>query len=411
MNDSTPTRGVGNFASDLGNRGVVEGSVAPGYEMVAREFVANFTSRGDTGATLCIYRHGIPVVDLWGGWSNPKNKVPYTGDTLQLVFSTTKGLATACMLRLVQQGKIELDTPVSKVWPEFAAAGKATVPLRWLLSHKAGLPTIDIRLKLDDVLAWTPVVDALAAQTPYWEPGSAHGYHALTYGWLIGEVVRRVSGRSLGRFFADEIAGPLGLDTWIGLPEEHEHRVAPLRMRALPSAADLHSHSRNVLFTMLKPDSLLLRALTLNGAFGMALGRKSGPFNSQALHSAEIPAANAITNARSLALMYAAMIGEVNGIRILSDSTIKQASAVESTGPDRVLVVPTTFGLGFMCHSNFAPMLGEGSFGHPGLGGSLAFANPQNGISFAYVMNQLRLGLAGDERTTRLIDALNVCVS
>jgi CubicO group peptidase (beta-lactamase class C family) len=409
--DSSPCSENTRFTVDVGHAGLIDGTVHPGYERVADAFVGNFTSRSDTGAALCIYRHGRPVVDLWGGWADPKRRLPYTASTLQLVFSTTKGLTTLCLLQLVDQGRIQLDTPVADVWPEFAAAGKQDIPVRWLLTHRAALPTVDNPPPLAEVLAGDPIVDALAAQAPYWEPGTAHGYHALTYGWLLGEVVRRVTGQSLGQYFAEQIAGPLGLDTWIGLPEEEETRVAPLRLRPIPSAADLLPRAREVLLGMLTPESFLLRALTLSGVFGVVVGRKGGPFNSRAVHRAEVPAANGITNARSLARVYAAAIGEVDGRRMLSASLLDDARTPQVQGPDRVLVVPTTFGLGFMCHSPYLPLLGPGSFGHPGMGGSLGFADPDTGIAFGYVMNQLRLGLSGDERTTKLIEALQAVLA
>jgi len=218
----------------MGEAGAVEGEVAPGFEPVRDAFVRNFTEHGDIGAAVCVYRHGEKVVDLVGGWARPSAAVPYGADTLQLVFSTTKAATAVSALVLAQRGLLDLDAPVARYWPEFAAEGKEGVPVRWLLTHEAGLPTIDATIPLEEALHWTPVVEALAAQRPLWEPGTAHGYHALTFGWLVGEVVRRVSGKSLGSFFADEVAGPLGLEFWIGLPEDREDRVARLRQQWPP---------------------------------------------------------------------------------------------------------------------------------------------------------------------------------
>lgn len=396
---------------DLGDAGTVTGTVSPGFEPVLDAFVANFTEHGDTGAGCCVYRDGRPVVDLVGGWSRVRDRVPYDHRTLQLVFSATKGATAVCAHLLAQRGLLDLDAPVATVWPEFAAGAKADVPVRWLLTHQAGLPTVDAALTLEQVLAWEPIVDALAAQTPFWPPGTAHGYHALTFGWLVGELVRRVSGRSPGRFLTDEVAGPLGLDFSIGLPAHAEGRVAPLRSARVPlgSRGRPDPRSLRVWVEMLRPGSLAVRALTLNGAFG-AFGR-GGPYNTRELRAAEVPAANGVTTAHSLARMYAAMIDEVDGVRLLQPGQLRAATTPQVAGPDRVLVTDSCFGLGFQCHHpEFAPLLGPGSFGHSGAGGALGFAHPDSGVAFAYVMNQLRFGLGGDDRTTRLVAALAGCL-
>ena len=205
----------------------VGGHVEPGFEGVRDAFANNFAEHGEVGATYAFYVEGTRVVDLWGG-ERPDRGVPYDGDTLQIVFSSTKGAAAACAHLLAQRGQLDLDAPVVTYWPEFGQAGKDHIPVRWLLSHQAGLPTIDAELSREEALAWEPVIHALEVQKPYWEPGTAHGYHALTYGYLVGEVVRRIDGRTLGSFFHEELAEPLGLDFWIGLPEEYEPRVAPM---------------------------------------------------------------------------------------------------------------------------------------------------------------------------------------
>jgi len=401
---------------ELGEAGAVEGEVDARFVPVRDAFVQNFTEHGDTGAALCVYHHGRKVVDLWGGWANPGGLEPYGADTLQLVFSTTKGATALCALLLAERGLLDLDAPVVEYWPEFGHDDKRSIPVRWLLTHQTGLPVIDGTLPLADALAWTPVTDALASQRPLWGPGTAHGYHALTFGWLVGEVVRRVSGRTLGTFFSEEVAGPLGLDFWIGLPEPEETRVAPLRMQwplapAAPSEGAGRAGGSDVLSSLLQPDALqlLLRALTLNGTFGVFGG--DGPFNRTDVHEAEIPAANGITDARSLARLYAALIGEVDGVRVLAPATVEAATRPAVEGRDRVLVAPTTFGLGFMIHSRFIPLLAPGSFGHGGAGGSIGFADPGSGVAFGYVMNQMRLTLTGDVRTGGLIEALRACLA
>ncbi|HLI74671.1 MAG TPA: serine hydrolase domain-containing protein [Acidimicrobiales bacterium] len=408
----------GGVRIDLGEAGIVEGEVDPQFQPVLDAFVRNFSVHGDTGAAVCVYHQGRKVVDLWGGWASPSHLRPFGPDTLQLVFSTTKGATALCALIMAERGLLDIDAPVAEYWPEFGTPEKRQIPVRWLLTHEAGLPVIDAELPLERALAWTPVTDALVHQRPLWEPGSAHGYHALTFGWLVGEVVRRVTGRSLGTFFADEVAAALGLDFWIGLPASEETRVAPLRMQWPPApfggpgggatGGDQPVAAGDTLASLLQPEALqlLLRALTLNGTFGMFGG--DGPFNSPAVHSAEVPAANGITDARSLARMYAALVGDVDGVRLLAPDSIDAAARPRTEGRDRVLVAPTTFGLGFMCHSRVMPLLAPGSFGHSGAGGSLGFADPGSGTAFGYVMNQMRLTLTGDVRTVGLIEGLRL---
>lgn len=395
---------------DLGAPGVVHGRVVDGFEPVLDAFVANFTEHGDVGAGVCVYRDGEAVVDLTGGWARVRARVPYDAHTLQLVFSSTKGVTALCAHLLAQRGLLDLDAPVRDVWPELAGSGTEGTTVAMVLSHQAGLPTIDAQLSLSQALAWQPVIDALEVQAPSWVPGTAHGYHALTFGWLVGELVRRASGRAFGRFVADEVASPLGLDLHVGLPVHAHARVSPLRSARVPLGQQGPADPRSIEVwkEMLRPGSLTVRALTLNGSFG-AFGR-SGPFNTPELWAAEIPAANGITDARSLARMYAAMIGEVDGVRLLRPEQMKVASAPVVHGPDRVLVTGTSFGLGFQCHHpDFVPLMGPGSFGHSGMGGSLGFAQPERGIAFAYVMNQLRFGLGGDDRAARLVDAVGRC--
>jgi CubicO group peptidase (beta-lactamase class C family) len=381
----------------------IHGEVAPGFEPVRAAFTANLEQHGDVGAAFSLYKNGTQVVDLWGGVADEETGRPWAEDTLQLVFSTTKGATALCALRLVERGELDLDAPVADYWPEFKAEGKDRIPVRWLLCHRSGLPAVDAKLKPEDVYAWDPIVSALAAQKPLWEPGTAHGYHAVTYGYLVGEVVRRVSGKSLGQFFADEIAGPLDLDFWIGLPAEQEARVSKLvTMRfGAPSDFDVESlpeEIREMVRNFTDPNSVTMRALNLTDP--------PMDFNAPATHAAEIPAANGITTARSLARMYAAAIGDVDGVQLLDRTTVELACETQSEGPDKVLMVDSKFGLGFMLNSLFSPMLTPRSFGHSGAGGSLGFADPEAGIGFGYVMNKMMQNLAGDPRTIGLIDAV-----
>lgn len=383
------------------------GSVEVGFEDVRQAFEDNFTERGDVGAACAVYLDGRPVVDLWGGVADQKSGRGWDRDTLALVYSTTKGVTAICAHRLAQEGVLDLDATVASFWPEFAAAGKESVTVRDLLVHRAGLPTLEPKLARDQALAWQPAVDALAAQSPLWVPGSRHGYHAVTFGWLVGEVIRRVSGRSVGRYLAEEIAGPLGLDLWIGLPAAEEHRVArllppgPVRI-SRDELARLAPEQLERLRAMADPGSLMQRALNpTDPPFS---------FNRPELHAAELPAANGIATARSLARLYAATIGAVDGARILDDTTVSEATREQSTGPDEVLGVDTRFGSGFFLPSQFSPLMGPRSFGHSGAGGSLAFADPDAGISFAYVMNQMQQGLAADPRPAALVAAVRAAV-
>ena len=383
----------------------VEGEVAPGFDKVREAFEANFAQHGDVGAAFALYVGGEKVVDLWGGTADTESGRPWTEDTLQLFFSTTKGVTAICAHLLAQRGELDLDAPVASYWPEFKAEGKENVPVRWLLSHRAGLPVVDTTLTPEDVYAWDPVVEALAAQRPVWEPGTKHGYHALTYGWLVGEVIRRVSGRSVGSFFRDEIGEPLGLDLWIGLPAEHEPRVAPLILLqplgeqvSEDVLSTLPEEMQKMIRAFTDPDSLTQRALNVT--------RPPLDFNSREVHAAEIPAANGISTARSLAKLYAACVGEVDGSRVLEPAQVQDALAERSNGPDEVLMIPTRFGSGFFLNSTFAPLLGERSFGHAGAGGSLGFADPDAQVGFGYVMNKMQASLAGDPRTLTLIQAV-----
>jgi CubicO group peptidase (beta-lactamase class C family) len=389
----------------------IQGEVAPGFEKVRDAFQANFDHHGDVGAAFALYKDGVKVVDLWAGVANDETGAPWNEDTLQLVFSTTKGATAICAHLLAQRGELDFDAPVAEYWPEFKANGKENVPVRWLLSHRSGLPVLDTPLTPEQYYAWDPVADALAAKKPEWEPGTRHGYHAVTYGNLVGEVVKRISGKSLGTFFHENVAEPLGLDFWIGLPEAEESRVSRLisfqlgateeqraMMKDFP-LENLPEEMRPIVQAFMDPNSLSNRALT-------GVTQPAMDFNSRAMHAAEVPAANGITTARSLAKMYAAQVGEVDGVRLMSDATVANATIEQSNGPDAVLMIPTRFGLGFFLQSDFSPLMGPRSFGHAGAGGSLGFADPDAGVGFGYVMNKMSTNLSGDPRTIGLVDAI-----
>ncbi|MEJ3652185.1 serine hydrolase domain-containing protein [Actinomycetes bacterium KLBMP 9759] len=383
----------------------IEGETAPAFAAVRDAFASNFADGAEIGAALSVYLHGEKVVDLWGGSADPERARPWRRDTLQAVFSTTKGATSACALLLVQRGELDLDAPVSDYWPEFAQQGKQNVPVRWLLSHQAGLPALDRPVPLADALAWDPMVEALAVQQPSWEPGTEHGYHALTYGWLVGEVVRRVTGSSLGTFFRKEIAEPFGLDFWIGLPAAEHHRVSRL-VEPQPdpdasAAGDLDSlpdNLRDVLGAFIDPTSLTSRAY--------ACVEPRMDHDSTDVLSAEVPATNGVCTADALARLYAALAGEVDGRRLLDPDVLALATTEQAAGKDRILRIPVRWSTGFALATPLSPWLPPGMFGFSGLGGSLGFADPESGLAFGYAMNRLSDGMTPDPRAAGLVTAV-----
>ncbi|MFI0981336.1 serine hydrolase domain-containing protein [Streptomyces sp. NPDC021093] len=384
----------------------VQGTVAAGFEPVRDAFVRNFQQRGERGAAVAVYRHGHKVVDLWGGTRDVDGTVPWALDTAQVVRSAGKGIAAAVPLLLHQRGQIDLDAPVGTYWPEFKAAGKGRVLVRHLLSHRAGVPVLDRPLTPAEACDGESGARAVAAQEPVWEPGAEHGYHAQTYSFLTAELVRRVTGRTIGRWVAEEIARPLGLDFWIGLPQEEAHRVGRIApIDEPPSEGGLKLRpKRAVSEAYADPASLTRRAF---GAIDPLPDE-----NDPAYRAAELPASGAISTARALARCYAAMIGQVdNGVRLFAPATLTLARTEESSGPDRVLVVNTRFGLGFMLHGSASPLLGPGSFGHPGRGGSLGFADPESGIALGYVTNGLRKGVTADPRALALVAGVRAALA
>lgn len=377
----------------------IHGHADDGFGPVADAFAANFTERDELGAAFCLYVDGVERVHLWGGTADARTGRAWDESTLQLVFSTTKGIAATCIARLVQSGALSYDDPVSTHWPEFAAHGKDRITVGQLLSHQAGLIGVDAPLDFDAIMAVRPVVESLQSQAPLWEPGTAHGYHAITFGWLAGELLARVDGRRIGRYVDEELAGPLGLDMWIGLPESEEDRVSRLESARMPDDPALLEH----LGRLYTRGGYGYRSLALDGRLSTA---GDNHFNTRAVHATEMPGANGITNARSLARMYAATIGEVDGVRLLDRATMDLARTQRVMGDDLTLLMPSRFGAGYWLHDSSAPMIQDGSFGHPGAGGSLAYANPELGIGYGYVMNRMGPKLTGDPRTIVLNDAV-----
>jgi CubicO group peptidase (beta-lactamase class C family) len=375
----------------------IGGWVETQFEPVLDAFADNFDSRGEVGGAVCVYLDGHPVVDLWGGVADATTGRPWASDSVVLVYSSTKGVTSVCANLLIERGRIDPAAAVSEYWPEFAAGGKGSITVAQLLSHQAGLPLVEGDYSLDEVLSWDPVVRALAAQEPIWTPGTRHGYHMRTFGWLVGELVRRVDGRTIGTLWRDEIAEPLGLDFWIGLPESIEPRVA----RLVPPKDDL-----GALLKQVGPGLLLTRVFS-NPAdlFGY-----DGMWNTRAIHAAELPSSNGIGDARSLARLYAACVGEVDGMRVLQPATVAAATVEQACGKDEVLMIESCFGLGFMLGNSFGGANARSAFGHAGAGGSLSFADPAAGLGFGYVMNDLRFDAKGDPRSEELVRAVYSCL-
>jgi len=333
------------------------------------------------------------MVDLWGGVADVATGRRWTEDTIVGVFSSTKGVTAVAANLAIERGLLDPDAAVAKYWPEFGASDKEAITVRQVLSHQAGLPLVEGTFTLDEALSWEPIIEALAAQAPLWEPGTQHGYHMRTYGWLVGELLRRVSGRTPGTFIRDEVTSPLGADVWVGLPEEQEPRVAMLVPPKASLAAALASLG----------DSLLLARVFSNPS---GLFDYDHMWNTRQLRACELPSSNGIADARGLARVYASCVGDgVDGRRTLTDATVHDATEVNASGPDAVIVVETCFGLGFMLGSSFGPANPSSAFGHAGAGGSLAFADPSTGLAFAYVMNDLRFDTSGDPRSETLVRA------
>ncbi|MFF4291569.1 serine hydrolase domain-containing protein [Streptomyces sp. NPDC001633] len=384
----------------------VHGTVAEGFEPVGEAFAANFALRGERGAAVAVYRDGHRVVDLWAGTRDVDGTAPWERGTAQIVRSATKGVAAAVLLLLHQRGELDLDAPVGTYWPEFKAAGKERTRVRDLLAHRAGVPVLDRPLTPEQAADPVLGAEAVAAQAPVWEPGTDHGYHAQTYSWLTGELVRRVTGRTIGEWIAREVAGPVGADLWVGLPAGEAGRVGRVGQVEPPrSASGLRTRpKRSVSEAYADPESLTRRAF----AAITPLPDENDP----AYRAAVLPASNGIATADGLARFYAALIGDVDGgRRLFTPETVELARGEQSAGPDRVLVVATRFGLGYMLHGSASPLLSPGSFGHPGRGGALAFADPESGIAFGYVTNGFRKSVTADPRAQALVRAVRTALS
>jgi CubicO group peptidase (beta-lactamase class C family) len=380
----------------------IQGRCDERFAGVRDAFAAGFRERDEVGAAVALAIDGELVVDLWAGHVDPERTRPWQRDTLVNVYSTTKGVTALAAHRLIDEGRLDVDAPVARYWPEFAQAGKGEIPVRQLLSHRAGLPAVRKLLPNEALYDWDAMTAALAAEAPWWEPGSAHGYHAVSFGWLVGEVVRRIVGKSLGSYVRETFCEPLGLDFHIGLAAAEHGRVADILPQLPPDpegeAAQLFARS------IAEPEGVTARA------FGNPPSMVLGP-NGAEWRSAEIPGANGHGTARALASLYGrAALGDG---AVISREAIERCRGEQSEGEDLVLGVSTRFGLGFMLRQPFAAggaCLGAGAFGHPGAGGSLAFADPERRLGFGYVMNRMGPRILLDDRAIALVEAANVCL-
>jgi CubicO group peptidase (beta-lactamase class C family) len=356
-------------------------------------FAANFAEHGEVGAALAVTLDSSAVVDVWGGWADRARTRPWRRDTLVNVFSVGKPMVALCLLVLIERGRVGVDDLVAEHWPEFAAAGKGEVTVRMLLGHRAGLPGIRRPLPRSAMYDWPLMTSALAAEAPWWTPGDKHGYHVNTFGFLVGELVRRTSGVSVGTFLERAVTAPLGADFHFGIGAEEDRRVAEFLFPATaPDAIDAHATEQ-------------LRSVYLNppGLSGF------GTVNTRQWRAAEMPSGNGHATARAVARIYSALAagGAIDGVRLLDAETVALATREVSSGQDAVLGRPSRFGLGFQLTQPERPMgSGDNSFGHFGAGGSLGFADPDNGLAFAYTTSQGDGPRWQNPRNRGLLDAL-----
>ncbi|WP_437334696.1 serine hydrolase domain-containing protein [Sorangium sp. So ce394] len=387
---------------------MIQGSVAPGFERVRDAFVENLTRQGEAGASFCAYVDGVEVAHLWGGEARPG--VPWTADTLACGAAVGIGVAALVAQRLADQGKLDVDAPVAAYWPEFAAEGKGAITVRMVLGHSAGLPWFpdpELRVRLDrpeTLLDSEAILRLIEAAPPVWEPGTQCGYHTATYGWLVGEIVRRVTGKSLGTYLRDEIAGPLGAEYWIGLPEAEHHRVAWMSPDPITDTDQFYK---------------FLNADTPPGkAMFMSPHRRFGDMirdgmNHPTFWRAELASRNGVGTARGVARLYAMLAsgGELDGVRVVSADSTARHIEVQYDGNDFIWGNPLRVGLGYMRPSASVGMgPHDEAFGHPGFGGAIGFADPVSRVGFAFLPNRMVLALTTDARAETLASALYACL-
>ncbi len=390
--------------------GPLLGRYAPNFEPVVEAFVANFQTRGEIGASLCITIDGQAVVDLWGGARDAEQHAPWQEDTLCVVFSSTKGAVALAAHTLVASGELEVDAPVKRYWPEFASHGKESATVRMMLDHSVGVPAIREKLKDKGCCDWAYMVERLEREEPFWKPGTRHGYHMANFGWTVGELVRRTAEQSLGAYFREAIAEPTQAECWIGLPESEEPKVATMVPFKPVRGAELSAFTKSLIGDAGSISSL---AFYNQGGFSP---------NSRACRAAEIGGAGAVANGRGLARIYApfACGGEFNGRRFVDRDTLASMGEVAvATHQDATLLIPTRFALGFMksidnrreqAVDKSSAIFSSAAFGHVGAGGSVGFADPVARMSFGYAMNKMGPGILMNERGQALVDAAYQCL-
>ncbi|OUS26320.1 hypothetical protein A9Q99_19020 [Gammaproteobacteria bacterium 45_16_T64] len=380
---------------------IVHGTCEIKYLGVKQQFEKNMRSGCELGAAISIVRHGELVVDLWSGYSDKKQTLPWEKDTIVNVFSTTKGITALCVQHALDSGLIDLDRPAQYYWPDFGKEGKQNITLRWMLSHQSGVAALREPVPDEALYDWDYMVKRVASERPWWKPGSEHGYHMVTVGWMVGEVFRRAVGCSVGEYLRDEVVAPLSADFHIGLGASEFSRVAQLR-----GATETPKDGRVFLFEKMaaEREGVLYKAL-MNPQTLMTSANKDE------WRRMELPSANGHGNARSIAALYGAAVSGT----LLSEAALSRCFETQSEGMDWVLEMPTRFGPGFLLqqegHAEMSFGLGKRAFGHPGSGGSLGFADPDSGIGFGYVMNQMGPYVMVDPRARSLVDALYTCLA
>ena len=385
--------------------GRIAGTCDERFSAVAEEFERNFADREEVGASVCLTHEGRTVVDLWGGLADPGSGKPWERDTATVVFSCTKGATAICAHVLASRGELDIDAPVSEYWPEFARNGKEDATVKMMLDHSVGLPATRAPVKAGGCNDWDYMVELLADEEPEWKPGIRNGYHMINFGWTVGELVRRVSGRSLGTFFRETVAEPLGLDFWIGTPPSVDARIADVIPMVPDPTAELTPFAKAILSD---PTSIQARSLFNSGGFQP---------NDEACRRAEIGGAGGVSNARGLAGLYAPLAngGELNGVKLVDAQTLSRMGEVAmATNEDATLLIRSRFGLGFMKSMDNRRMrngatdsavLSSAAFGHVGAGGSIGFADPDLGMSFGYAMTKMGASILLNERGQSLVDA------
>jgi CubicO group peptidase (beta-lactamase class C family) len=382
-------------------QGMIEGQCDRGFRGVLEAFTENFESRGEVGASLALTVEGRTVVDLWGGRKAVEGE-PWGRDTISIVFSCTKGASALCAHMAADRGLLDFDAPVTRYWPEFGQAGKDGALVSMMLDHSVGLPGLRDPLKPGAFYDYDYMVGRLERETPFWKPGTRNGYHGVTSAWTVGEMVRRSTGKRMGAFLRDEVAAPLGIDFWMGLPQEHEARVAPI----IPGERE--------------PDSRIARAIRADpqGPTAAFMTNQGGfSANAREARAAEIGSATGVTNGRGLAGLYAPLAngGGLNGVRLVSrDALTRMGQVSVATHEDATLMIPTRFSLGFMKSMDnrrlentrsCSVVMSDAAFGHVGAGGSIGFADPECRMSFGYTMNRMGPGILLNDRGQSLVDA------